>query len=221
MGAAGRAERVRPSCRSATCLVHWVDAGEVGDAKEEARCLERHGLVALPRELDDLLRLGRDGDLLLDGVGRDLARAQRLDQHLVVQDVALGGREEGEDLILNVLQRLLVLGVRKHELLALNLQVGGLLLNHDAKPEVCGERKSGGWEGGGQRRRVFAFERALATGVCVFSNMRPDRCRSHWKRRMLRVCDHSVRDGVGSHLVLQPSLRRHKVHQVDLDARLR
>eukprot|EP00968_Pinguiococcus_pyrenoidosus_P027389 scaffold7375_cov268-Pinguiococcus_pyrenoidosus.AAC.39 len=91
-------------------LVHRVHDVQVRDTEEQLRRTKRDGNVALAHARNLLLRLRRFLDLLLDDVGGDLGVLERVDEHLVIQDVALCVLEQRQDLILQLLERLLVVG---------------------------------------------------------------------------------------------------------------
>ena len=62
--------------------------------------------------------------LFLDDVVREhLGRVEELDGRLVFEDVALGRRQGEEDLVLDLLQLLLVVGARHDQSLPLGLQL--------------------------------------------------------------------------------------------------
>ena len=83
--------------------------------KKRLRDVVRDRLVALAHKRDLVLRLRGDLDLLLDLVRRDLGLRERVDERLVVEDVARRVLEQEEDLVLDLLELALVLGVLEHE----------------------------------------------------------------------------------------------------------
>lgn len=92
------------------------------------------GRAYLEARLRDLqLRHLRLRHALPDGDGRGLAFAERVDEHLVVQDVALALAQHLQDLGLERGQLLLVVGHLQQQLHLLLLDVGALGLDHVAQ----------------------------------------------------------------------------------------
>jgi len=89
--------------------------------------------VQLARLVDRALRLLRLGHLGANLVGRDLGLRQRVDQLLIVQDVALRVGQHEQDLVLDLLELLLHLGVVHHQLGLEVGEVGALLRHHRAQ----------------------------------------------------------------------------------------
>jgi hypothetical protein len=98
--------------------------------------VEGHRAVLLARGVDHHLGLGRLLGLDLNLVGRDLGLRQRVDQALVVEDVAGALREQLEDGALDVLELGRHLGVGDDQLIFELLQVGPLLGDRDAQQLV-------------------------------------------------------------------------------------
>mmetsp|Transcript_21643 Transcript_21643/g.60151 ORF Transcript_21643/g.60151 Transcript_21643/m.60151 type:complete len:1518 (+) Transcript_21643:2277-6830(+) len=111
-------------------LVHGIHDAEVADDEVHRRAPQGVGLVDLAHLRDRLRRHFLLLDLLLDLGAHDLRVAQGLDELLVVQDVARGRAQEGQDLVLLFLQRGLGLGGLDHQVHALFLR-GRLLGRHD------------------------------------------------------------------------------------------
>mmetsp|Transcript_25188 Transcript_25188/g.84637 ORF Transcript_25188/g.84637 Transcript_25188/m.84637 type:complete len:238 (-) Transcript_25188:4507-5220(-) len=93
-------------------LVHRIDAGEAADGKVQDRRADGHGPVPLAREIDLPL-----GNLRLCNLCRNLSRSrlrrgQRLDQLVVVEDVARRVGELVQNQVLDLLQLLLHARVR-------------------------------------------------------------------------------------------------------------
>mmetsp|Transcript_55338 Transcript_55338/g.132540 ORF Transcript_55338/g.132540 Transcript_55338/m.132540 type:complete len:392 (-) Transcript_55338:2752-3927(-) len=110
-------------------LVHGVDLAHVGHAEEEQRAAEGDGPVLVARLVDDDLGgrglVGLDRDL----VTRHLGLRERVDQPLVVEDVALRLGEQLEDRRLDVLELPRHLGVLDDQVVLGLLQVGPLLVD--------------------------------------------------------------------------------------------
>lgn len=80
-----------------------------------------------------MVQCNREQKLYLDFLGFDLGSFQHSNQVKVVDWAALGGAEPLQDLILNLLQLLLHLGVADNQLVLGLLEVRTLLSHHDSQ----------------------------------------------------------------------------------------
>ena len=106
-----------------------VDDGELIDQKVDERAALGHVAVGLTRLLDHLGRRNRHLLLLVDLAHGGLGLLERDDQVLVRQDVALGVGQPLQQVVLELLQPDGKLVLLLHELDALLLEVGPLLVD--------------------------------------------------------------------------------------------
>eukprot|EP00968_Pinguiococcus_pyrenoidosus_P021236 scaffold2724_cov260-Pinguiococcus_pyrenoidosus.AAC.23 len=111
-------------------LVHRVHAAHVRDDEVQQRPPRGRRHVARPRFVDLHLRLLCLLHALLDNLRGGLRVVERVDENLVVEDVALGLGEQLEDLGLQILQKLLVLRHAQHEAHLAVLDVRPLLAHY-------------------------------------------------------------------------------------------
>ena len=111
-------------------LVHAVDGREARDDEVEDGAARGHGPVELARGGDLARRHLGVLHAHADGVRGDLGLAERVDELLVVKDVALAVGEHLQDLVLDVLERLLVRADGDDERVLLGLEVGALEAHH-------------------------------------------------------------------------------------------
>ena len=108
-------------------LVHVVDERQLVDEEVEHRAADGDGAELLGRGRDALAVLGRRRELLLDLGGRVLRLLQRLDQRVVVDEVALRLAQLLEQLVLEVAPALLVVVDLLGQLGRLVVELGLLL----------------------------------------------------------------------------------------------
>mmetsp|Transcript_66859 Transcript_66859/g.164845 ORF Transcript_66859/g.164845 Transcript_66859/m.164845 type:complete len:203 (-) Transcript_66859:3743-4351(-) len=110
-----------------------IEYPQLVDQEVGQRPTHGHGHVGLAGRRDDHFGLLSDLLLLRDLVGRDLGALQPLDELDVLEDVALGGREAVQQLVLEGLELHLeaVLLLHQHHLLL--LQVGPLLVDDEGE----------------------------------------------------------------------------------------
>ena len=116
-------------------LVHSVDKSEVSDDEVEDGAASRHRAIPFTRLVDVLLGLLRLLHSPLDDARSQLRVVQRVDQHFIVQDVALRFLQQLQNFVLEIAQLPLVVGNTHNEAVFLLLEVW-TLLPHDVSKQL-------------------------------------------------------------------------------------
>ena len=108
-------------------LVHHVDAGKLGNEEVDERRPVRHRSVLLASLGDLCVGLARVGQLLVHLLRGDLGVVEHFDELHVVQQVTLRVGQPEQQVVLQLLDLLLVVGHLLHQAQALHLELVLLL----------------------------------------------------------------------------------------------
>ena len=109
-----------------------IAAAQVEQCEEEERARPGDGAEDVALAVEGGRQLGRLDELLLDRLRGRLERVERVDELLVLEQVALGRRELLEQLLLHPLELDLELVLRREQRRLLRLELGLLVLDGHA-----------------------------------------------------------------------------------------
>mmetsp|Transcript_13880 Transcript_13880/g.32938 ORF Transcript_13880/g.32938 Transcript_13880/m.32938 type:complete len:475 (-) Transcript_13880:4904-6328(-) len=119
-------------------LVHGIDGNQIVQHKVQDRGAQARGAVVLPLPVDLDHVLLRVGDLLCGPHTGDLGFLQRVDQAEIIQQRALGLRQQAQNLVLQLHQAVATFGHLKEQAVLVLLQAR-VLRPHDDAQQLVGE----------------------------------------------------------------------------------